>query len=193
MDENYLAFMVKACGRNGVNFFGGEPGLHFEYVIEAANQCRKRGLLTVLSTNGYLSGWVAEKLAKAVHTTTVGIKASASTEYYRVKLGADASVCLESARIFWNTGFLSQISNLIGPNLGTPEDDVKFAEWISANLDPDYPVRLIPLLDVNTALPVEPWPDVRARVTTTISRLKKGGLHHFYLPQQYDGCGWLND
>jgi pyruvate formate lyase activating enzyme len=177
MDEERLVFLTKVCGRDGVSFFGGEPTLHFEYLLETARLCRERHLVTELSTNGYLSEWLAEKLAKVVDIIAVGIKASASAEYYRTKLGADAAVVLESARTFWNTGKFLTISNLTGPGLGTPEDEVAFAKWVVDSLSPDFPVWLEYIFKPG-------YDDEDTRyIREAIARLKQGGLTNVFPPE----------
>lgn len=194
IDEKQLAFIVESLGEKVIAFFGGEPTTHSEYVLEAIRLCRERGLFTVLQTNGYVSPWLAEKLAKAANYTDIGIKASASPDYYRTKMGADVSACLEATRIFAKNCKASTITNLIGPGLAVPDDDLRFARWILDNLGPDYPVQLLPLHDNtktqgvwpwNHTPPAEPWIDVLKRIIATIERFNSCGARNMMIPPMY--------
>jgi len=171
----------------GIFLLAAEPALHREYVTDVAQLCRKVGLETTLLTSGYLNPWLAENLAGSMSTITVGIKASGNREVYH-HMNADPLLCLENARLFWRAGKLDGIQNLIGPGLETPEDDLKFARWLSTNISPDVPVKLIPLVKSFTirAKPsddqiyVESEQDTRKRILGATARLREGGLTNVF-------------
>jgi pyruvate formate lyase activating enzyme len=179
IEEKHLVFVVQTLGERVIAFFGGEPTIHYEYVLETARLCRDRGLITCLYTNGYVNPWLAEELAIAVD--------------YRMKMGVDVSACLDALRIFGKYCKSSTIINLVGPGLATPDDDLSFARWISVNF-PNHPIQLIPLHDCdkvsgvwpyNYAPPVEPWVDVLKRIIATIERFNSCGVRNLSIPKMY--------
>jgi pyruvate-formate lyase-activating enzyme len=166
---------------------GAEPALHHEYVSEVARLSVDANLSTALLTSGYLNPWLVEKLAGVMSMISVDIKASGNKEVYR-RMNADPIVCFETARILWRMGKLVGIQNLIGPGLGTPEDDVTFARWVSANISTDIPVMLIPLSEPSPTrvkwgedMPcVDSDSDTRKRMLETAARLQRGGITNLH-------------
>lgn len=173
-----------------ITFMAAEPTLHHEYITEVARLARDSHLSTVLLTNGYVSPWVAQKLADVLSFAIVGIKGSASPEVYH-RMGADPMRCLETARIFWRAKKLLCIQNVIGPGLESPEDDLMLSQWVSTNLSPDVQFTLFPLRPREDRIgeaverTVESWPDVCKRITETTARLNEGGIKNVDLARSY--------
>lgn len=134
------------CGARDLAFFGGEPALHHEYVVETCALARDRGILCFLETNGYVEQWVMEKISRAVDTLFIGIKGSASPRLYAA-MNADPQIVLESAKTAWpKNPETMRITNLVGPDIQpTASEDLRLAMWIRDNVSPQ--VRI----DVNSA------------------------------------------
>lgn len=194
IDEEILVSELQSFGEKWLYFHGGEPILHYEYVYEAARLAGDHGLTTMLVTSGYISEWLAEKAAKTIDYIGLGIKGSASPELYRSKMGADSSVCLRTMKILWDNGAFFDTSDLIGPGLGSPDDDIRFARWVCENIDPDYPILLIPLcepmeFDMRKESIVGSLADARARVIATLDRFESVGLKGALYPQFWEVFG----
>jgi pyruvate-formate lyase-activating enzyme len=187
IDEEDLVSSVRANGRGLLYFLGGEPTLHYEYVLKAARLAYDQGIATMLGTSGYISEWLAEKLAKSIDLLILGIKGSASPELYRTKMGADSSVCLQTMRVFWSGSAFFDTTDLIGPGLETPDDDLRFARWVCENIDPDYPIWLLILSKKGEfyCTPerlVESYADARTRAIATLDRFESVRLKGLLYP-----------
>jgi pyruvate formate lyase activating enzyme len=121
---------------------GGEPSIHYEYLLELFALCRGARLTSDLATNGYTEPWLSEALSTAVDVPTVSFKASASPTFYR-KMNADPETVMNSARIFYANNPNTHISNLVGPDLDISRGDHEgFAAWVKENLAADIPLEL---------------------------------------------------
>jgi pyruvate formate lyase activating enzyme len=138
------------CGMGG--FFGGEPALHYEYIIEASRMCHDLGCISKLHTNGYVSEQVMRDLSRAVDVVSINVKGSA-TSYER--MGADPTVVLRSIKVAWENRPTRRsppsptFRNIIGPDLEpTDEETSRFGKWLSTELDPSVEVLVEPLMTV---------------------------------------------
>jgi len=181
ISERELIDEAEALSCAWLTFFGGEPTLHYEYVLEGARLCRERNIKTLLATNGYISPWLAEKLGPAVDLPVVGIKASASREHYAERK-ADSMRALEAARIFYELNRDTRITDLIGPGLNaTSKDDEWFGKWICDNISPNIFVIITHLChsgrppDFSYAS-VSPPDEQMQRLYDTARRLTASGL-----------------
>ena len=174
-----------------VMFFGGEPTIHHEYVIEACQVARESGLGTWLETNGYIVPWLAQRIAAAVDHPIIGVKGSASPNLYAT-MNAHAGVCLESAAIMYHTNPKMWIVNLVDPCLrATVKDDCRFGDYIRRNLSPDVRVLVNHLL---MGRPIGTWghPSLVARLS-----LDKTWSYSSQVASRLVDCGlsnvWIED
>lgn len=137
------------CGMAGL--FGGEPALHFEYIIEASRICHELGCIMKLHTNGYVSEQVMRDLSRAVDVISINVKGSASPSSYE-RMGADPAVVLRSIKVAWENRPARRsppspiFRDLLGPGLDpTDEETSKFGKWLSTELDPLVDVLVEPL------------------------------------------------
>jgi len=146
ISESELVEKASAEGARKLDFFGGEPTLHYEYVLEASRLCREKGILTFLNTNGFINGEIAERLAEAVDYPVVGIKGAASPSLYG-KLGANPQVVLDTLKVFHDNNPRTWITYMDGPGLGaTHKDHDRFATWVHDNIGPNLEVHVGRLL-----------------------------------------------
>jgi pyruvate-formate lyase-activating enzyme len=128
-----------------MGLIGGEPTIHYEYIIEAGRLCHERGSISKLHTSGYISEQIFTNITKAVDVIVISVKGSASKALYQ-RMGADRDVILRSIELAWETprvdGSVRQaagilIGNLIGPGLEPiKEETERFGSWIANKLDP---------------------------------------------------------
>jgi pyruvate formate lyase activating enzyme len=140
-----------------VTFSGGEPTLHYEYLLRVAQQCKDQGIYTGIQTNGYISDSMAQTIARAVDYVYVGIKGAASPQYY-ARMDADPSIVMKSCQIFWeNTRRGVFLGYLVDPSFGaTRQDDEAFAKWVCQNLSATVPVCLEYLFPPSMEIMKEP-------------------------------------
>jgi len=116
-------------------FTGGEPSIHVEYLESVMSQCKDRGILTCVETNGYMTRSTAEKLAKHANYVGLGLKASLDPAFYKQKFAAETQPILGAAKIFVESGCELILTDLTDPNLW--EDRQAFetlVRWIVESL-----------------------------------------------------------
>jgi pyruvate formate lyase activating enzyme len=146
ISESKLVEKATAEGVRGLDFFGGEPTLHYEYVLEVSRLCREKGIVTFLNTNGFINPGIAEQLAEAVDYPIVGIKGAASPSLYG-KFGAKPQAVLDALKVFHDTNPRTWITYLDGPGLGATHEDLeRFAAWVHDNIGPKLEVHVGRLL-----------------------------------------------
>ncbi len=187
ISESQLVENVTAEGDRSLDFFGGEPTLHYEYVLEVSRLCKEKGVLTFLNTNGFINTQIAERLADAVDYPVVGIKAGLSPSLYG-KLGANPQVVLDTLKIFYDRNPKTWITYMDGPGLGaTHEDHERFATWVHDNIGPN--------LEVHVGRLLKPAPTYQAvyevvgdpltaaiRVSRVALELAECGLRNVWIP-----------
>ena len=111
------------CPKGLLAYFGGECGLHWEFILKASELCRQRGILTKLYTNGFINEPIMEKLAKVVDKISIGVKCSMSSTVYK-ELNADPAAVLRSIKIAWENCPDVYIRDLVGTNLEPTIEDI---------------------------------------------------------------------
>ena len=137
--ENYLspkelaqlADNTKKRGNIGVAFTYNEPLIGYEYVIDTAKLLKKRGLKTVLVTNGCVNEAIADKVLPYTDALNIDLK-SFDEKVYRDTLGGD----LETVKAFIkkaNDRCHVELTTLIVPGMNDTEDEIKkIAGWIAS-------------------------------------------------------------
>ncbi len=89
--------MARRKGAQGVAFSFNEPAVTPEYVHDVAHLAKKKGLYTVLVTNGYLTPEAVSYLAPTIDAASIGFKPF-DAQYYADILGASLESAMEGAR-----------------------------------------------------------------------------------------------
>lgn len=128
------------CGLMG--FFGGEPAIHYDYLLEASWLCHEAGCASRLHTNGYISEHIMRDLSRSIDSISVNVKGSASPEAYR-KMGADPAPVLRSIKTVWENCRELNVRDIVGPGLEPSIEDIeRFALWLRDNTSPDVFVSI---------------------------------------------------
>lgn len=88
LEPEALIHKALDSGCPSISFTYSEPCLHAEYVLDAMELARRRGLRTILVTNGCINPEPARRLLGLCDAANVDLK-SDSAETYREKLGGD--------------------------------------------------------------------------------------------------------
>jgi len=83
-------------GNIGVAFTYNEPLINFQYVHDAALALRKRGLKSVLVTNGYVNPEKLDEILPLIDAMNIDLK-SASHDFY-FKIGGDLNIVQKNIR-----------------------------------------------------------------------------------------------
>ena len=80
-----LAERYVSEGNIGVAFTYNEPLINFEYVLDASERLKERGLMSVLVTNGYANPEYFDKLLPFVDAMNIDLKGIDDSVYPRIK------------------------------------------------------------------------------------------------------------
>jgi pyruvate formate lyase activating enzyme len=127
-------------GCKSVAFTYNEPTVFFEYAVETANACHKRGLKTVCVTNGWIEPEPRKKLYDHIDAANVDLKAFTDT-FYKKLCGATLQPVLDTLLyIRKETGVHLEVTTLLIPGQNdSPAEIDAMTQWAVANLGPDVP------------------------------------------------------
>jgi pyruvate-formate lyase-activating enzyme len=140
-----------------MGLFGGEPTLHYEYILEAGRLCREAGCASKIHTSGYISEEIIGRIAKVVDVISVNVKGSGSPNVYQ-RMDANFDAVLHSIKVSSSTPHVrTVIQDIVGADvLPTSEDAARFARWLCDNVSSKVPVMIAPLVQSSDAFP-DPW------------------------------------
>lgn len=136
-----VAVLAEEEGSAGVAYTYTEPTIWYEFVRDAADAVRRRGLVNVLVTNGMIEPEPLTALAPLVDAMNIDIK-SMSPDFYRKVCKGRLEPVLETVRAAVGYGIHVEITNLVIPGLNDADDDFhRLADFIAA-VDPAIPLHL---------------------------------------------------
>jgi len=155
-----------------------EPTNFYEYMLDVAMLAKKRGVLSVYHSNGYINQEPLKELCKYIDAADIDLKGFSQAFYSKFCEG-ELKPVLETLKTLKEKGVWLEITNLV--ITGQNDDPAMIAEmcsWIKTNLGPDVPVhfsRFFPMYKMTNVAPT-PVPIIeRARDIAL-----KAGLHYAY-------------
>ncbi len=142
LDPEALVDKALASGCPSISFTYSEPCLHVEYLLDAMEIARKRGLKTILVTNGCLNLEPARRLLELCDATNVDLK-SDSAETYREKLGGD----IEAVKNFITSAAELchlEITSLLVPGILDRPEQIEAIGRFIASVSRDIPLHITP-------------------------------------------------
>ena len=122
---------LRSRGSIGVAFTYNEPLICYEYVLDTAILLRKRGLKTVLVTNGCVNEEIAERILAYTDALNIDLK-SFRPEIYRDMLGGD----LDAVQMFIKKAAERchvELTTLIVPGMNDSEEEMReLSGWIAS-------------------------------------------------------------
>ncbi|MDH5478553.1 MAG: AmmeMemoRadiSam system radical SAM enzyme [Nitrospinota bacterium] len=134
-----LASIARKEGAAGVAYTYSEPLIWFEYVMDAAQAVRARGMVNVLVSNGFINPAPLAELLPWVDAMNLDIKSMDPSFYKKICKSALAPV-LETARAASGRIHL-EITNLIIPGLNDSEADIRKLVDFIADLNDQIPLH----------------------------------------------------
>ena len=126
----------------GIAFTYNEPVIWFEYIRDVALRAKKKGLKTVMVSNGYVNPEPLAEILTFTDAFNIDLKAF-NESFYRKLTGAALEPVKETLKQIARSSKHLEITTLIIPGRN---DDVKEmeaeAEWIATELGKDVPLHL---------------------------------------------------
>ncbi len=118
-----------------------EPTVFYEYMLETAKESRKRGLLNLWITCGFISGKPLRDLCGWIDAANVDLKGF-SESFYRKYCGARLEPVLDALKIMKEEGLFVEITNLVIPGANDSDEMIRnLCRWIAAELGPLTPLH----------------------------------------------------
>lgn len=156
-----------------------EPTIFFEYMLESAKIAKKKGVLNMYHSNGYINHEPLYALIPYLDGANVDLKGF-SNEFYLDITGGTLHPVLETLKTLKKEGVWLEITNLVIPTRNDSEPMLKeLCQWIKNELGVDTPVhfsRFYPQYKLQN-LPSTPIKTLQktAEIAHTI------GLHYIYI------------
>jgi len=156
-----------------------EPVVFYEYMIDTAAAGNRKGIKSVMISNGYINKKPLRQLCKELSAVKIDLKAF-SESFYRDYCKGELKPVLETLVQLKEIGIWFEIVVLIIPTLNdSPVELKKMCRWIRKNLGPDIPVhftRYHPTYKMNN-LPPTPVSTLETARKTALAE----GLHFAYV------------
>lgn len=126
----------------GIAFTYNEPVIWFEFIRDVARKAKRRGLKTVLVSNGYVNQEPLSEIISFTDAFNIDLKAF-NGDFYRKLTGAEPEPVKNSLRQIAKSGRHLEITTLIIPDQNDDDKEMAMeAEWIAGELGKDVPLHL---------------------------------------------------
>ncbi len=140
--EKIIKDAQSALHNIGIAFTYNEPVIWFEFIRDVALKARKKGLRTVMVSNGYVNKEPLEEIISFTDAFNIDLKAF-NNDFYRKLTGADIEPVKNSLRQIAKSGKHLEITTLIIPGHNDDENEMAMqTEWIAGELGKDIPFHL---------------------------------------------------
>ncbi len=166
-------------GAPSIAFTYTEPLVTFEYVRDASQEARRKGVRTVLVTAGFVQEKPLRELCRSIDAVTLDVKAFRDS-FYREVSSARLAPVLRTLEVLREEGVWIEVSFLMVPTLSDEPSEVgAFAAWVAEKLGPETPLHILRFHPAHrlTHLPPTPLHALQgARQAAT-----GAGLRHVYV------------
>jgi len=118
-----------------------EPVVNYEYVLDIGKEARKRGIKTVIVSNGYINPEPLQQLLPYLDAVKIDLKGF-NDKFYQEIVGGRLEPVLETLKILKEEGIWFEIVYLILPGYNDDLEEIKkMAVWIKENLGENVPLH----------------------------------------------------
>lgn len=140
--EKIVMDAQKAFNNTGVAFTYNEPVIWFEFIRDVAVRAKKKGMHTVLVSNGFVNSEPLDEIISFTDAFNIDLKAF-NNDFYRDLTGSDIEPVKKTLRKIARSGRHLEITTLIIPGKNDSVVEMKMeAEWIAGELGKDIPLHL---------------------------------------------------
>jgi len=119
-----------------------EPVIFYEYMDDVAAQGMRRGVDSVMISNGYIQAEPMRELLPHLAAVKIDLKAFTEKFYDEVCSGGKLQPVMDTLKLLAASGKWYEIVVLIIPTLNDAPDEIRqMARWIKSELGPDVPVH----------------------------------------------------
>ncbi len=141
IDPAELSRRARSGGSKVIAFTYNEPTVQFEYILDSAAEARRRGVRSVIISNGYIKPDAGRMLARSLDGIKIDLKAF-TENFYSSICGGRLKPVLENLVSVHATGKWLEIVVLVIPTLNDSAAEIKkMTAWVRKNLSPDVPMH----------------------------------------------------
>lgn len=138
--ENVVDLAIKYQCRSIASTYV-EPTIFFEYMMDIGIEARKRGILNVYHSNGYINPQPLEMLTEFLDAACIDLKGF-TERYYTTMTEGTLGPVLETLQTLRRKGTHLEIVNLMIPTKNDDMEEVRqMAMWIKEKLGPEVPLH----------------------------------------------------
>jgi pyruvate formate lyase activating enzyme len=140
--EKIIKNAQSALHNIGIAFTYNEPVIWFEFIRDVAVKAKKKGLRTVMVSNGYVNSEPLKEIISFTDAFNIDLKAF-NDDFYRHLAGAELEPVKNTLRTIAKSGKHLEITTLIIPGQNDDEKEMEMeTEWIAGELGQDTPFHL---------------------------------------------------
>jgi len=140
--ETIINNAQKALNNIGIAFTYNEPVIWFEFIRDIALSARKKGLRTVMVSNGFVNREPLEEIISFTDAFNIDLKAF-NNDFYRNLTGAELEPVKDTLKIIAKSDRHLEITTLIIPGQNDSEAEMAMeTEWIANELGENVPFHL---------------------------------------------------
>ncbi|MCU0461331.1 MAG: AmmeMemoRadiSam system radical SAM enzyme [Bacteroidales bacterium] len=126
----------------GIAFTYNEPIIWFEFIRDVALKAKRKGLRTVMVSNGFVNREPLEEMLSFIDAFNIDLKAF-NSDFYKKLTGAGLEPVKEALKQIAKSPRHLEITTLVIPGKNDDEKEMAMeAEWIAGELGKDVPLHL---------------------------------------------------
>jgi pyruvate formate lyase activating enzyme len=179
-----VAELARRSGCDAVAFTYNDPTIYAEYVIDAARECRKAGVATVMVTAGYITREALDEVYPWIDAANVDLKAF-TEDFYRKITYSHLQPVLDSIVRMREHGTWVELTTLLIPGLNDGDQEIaNECDWILGAVGDQVPLHFTAFHPDFKMLDLSPTPPATLFRAREIAKSK--GLKYVY-------CGNVRD
>jgi pyruvate formate lyase activating enzyme len=140
--EKIIRDAQSSLNNTGIAFTYNEPVIWFEFIRDVAVKVKRKGLHTVMVSNGFVNKEPLEEMISFTDAFNIDLKAF-NPDFYKRLAGADLEPVKNALKQIAASGRHLEITTLIIPGQNDSEEEMKYeSEWIAGELGKNIPLHL---------------------------------------------------
>lgn len=136
-----LSSRSRSTGSSVIAYTYNEPTVQYEFILDASIIARKKGIRSVIISNGYIQKEASMELIRNLDGIKIDLKAF-TEKFYRDICGGELKSVLKNLETVFAAGKWLEIVVLVIPTLNdSPAEIREMARWVKRNLSPDIPMH----------------------------------------------------
>jgi len=168
-----------AAGCRSIAYTYSDPIVFYEYMLDTAKLARKKKLLNLMITAGYINEQPLLDLCPYLDAARIDLKGM-TEDFYQKMSSAQLAPVLKAIQILQDQGVWIELINLVVPTWNdSPKDLLKLSRWVAETLGPDVPLHFSRFWPQHQLQNLPPTPP--ETMTMAWETAKQQGLNYVYV------------